>query len=85
MGLDMYLHAKKYVSGWNFERDNEEKVAVGKAVNRTIVESVKKRVREEPEVRRAKARKAKETKPSAEGSDEPPKGGGTVPQVPLKG
>ena len=55
---------------------------------RDIVEASKKRVREEPEVRRAKARKAKEGKsgPKADAkSDDAPKGGGTVPQVPLKG
>ena len=49
---------------------------------RDIVEASKKRVREEPEVRRAKARKAKEAKP--ESSEDRPKGGGAVPQVPLK-
>ncbi|MDB5594020.1 MAG: ATP-dependent Clp protease, ATP-binding subunit clpA, partial [Hyphomicrobiales bacterium] len=53
---------------------------------RDIVEAGKKRVREEPEVRRAKARK--KGPPKASGSSEPPAGKGgspMVPKVPLKG
>jgi len=51
--------------------------------DREVVESAKKRVRPEPEVRRAKARKpGSKEKPSETGDDS--RGGRIVPQVPLK-
>ena len=53
--------------------------------DREVVESAKKRVRPEPEVRRAKARRGGE--PGAGKGDAGPNGpsGGAVPKVPLKG
>ena len=52
--------------------------------DKEVVESTKKKVRPEPEVRRAKAKGA--PKPPAPPTDEgKPRGGGrTVPKVPLK-
>jgi len=53
--------------------------------DKEVVESTKKKVRPEPEVRRAKAKGAAKP-PAAPASDEgKPRGGGrTVPKVPLK-
>jgi ATP-dependent Clp protease ATP-binding subunit ClpA len=52
--------------------------------DREVVESAKKRIRPEPEVRRAKARKTStKDKPAGEGGEDG-RGGRIVPQVPLK-
>ncbi len=51
--------------------------------DREVVESTRKRVRAEPEVRRAKARRVNETKGGEGGGGAPV--GGIVPKVPLKG
>ena len=54
--------------------------------DKEVVESTKKRVRPEPEVRRARAKGLGKAAPSGD-KDEPPKGKGggrTVPKVPLK-
>ena len=54
--------------------------------DKEVVESTKKRVRPEPEVRRAKAKGAGKSAPPPSDPGEPKgKGGGrTVPKVPLK-
>jgi ATP-dependent Clp protease ATP-binding subunit ClpA len=54
--------------------------------DKEVVESTKKKVRPEPEVRRAKAKSAgKPAGPASGEGDNKPKGGGrTVPKVPLK-
>ena len=54
--------------------------------DKEVVESTKKKVRPEPEVRRAKAKgAAKPAGPASDDGDSKPRGGGrTVPKVPLK-
>jgi ATP-dependent Clp protease ATP-binding subunit ClpA len=53
--------------------------------DKEVVESTKKKVRPEPEVRRAKAKAVKPATPASDGGEPKGKGGGrTVPKVPLK-